>query len=274
MSNAINKFSYNINYLTSIPMKNFQRIIVFSLFMLLSLFPVNENVSAQESYPDFLGDDVTDGDYLADGESDEIYISDPLEPINRVFFEFNDVLYEWVLKPVTDGYMWIFPLELRQSFGNFFSNIAMPIRLLNSLLQGNLEQSGIVVQRFLINSTLGVYGFADIADVEFGVKAQRADFGQTLGKWGMGEGIYLLWPVIGPSTVRGSIGRVVDAFSHPLPYVNDNQTFEISYYTTDRVNHLSLNRDAYEDLKRFSVDPYVASRQAYYEYRKSLVKDN
>jgi phospholipid-binding lipoprotein MlaA len=252
-------------------MKNCQRIIVFSLFMLLSLLPVNMNVAAQGSYPDFLGDDVTGVDYLDDDESREKDISDPLEPMNRVFFEFNDVLYEWVLKPVTDGYIWIFPLELRQSFGNFFSNIAMPIRLLNSLLQGNLEQSGIVVQRFLINSTLGVYGFADIADVEFGVKARRADFGQTLGKWGIGEGIYLFWPVIGPSTVRGSIGRVVDVFSHPLPYFNDNQTFEISYYTTDRVNDLSLNRDAYEDLKRFSVDPYVASRQAYYEYRRSLV---
>lgn len=255
-------------------MKNCQRIIVFSLFMLLSLLPVNATVAAQESYPDFLGDDATDVEYQTDDESPEKGISDPLEPINRVVFEFNDVLYEWVLKPVTDGYIWIFPLELRQSFGNFFSNIAMPVRLLNSLLQGNLEQSGIVVQRFLINSTLGVYGFADIADVEFGIKARRADFGQTLGKWGVGEGIYLFWPVIGPSTVRGSIGRVADAFSHPLPYVNDNQAFEISYYTTDRVNDLSLNLDAYEDLKRFSVDPYVASRQAYYEYRRSLVKDN
>lgn len=254
-------------------MKNCQRIIVLSLFMLLSLLPVNESVAEQESYPDFLGDDVTDVD---DFDDDELLegISDPLEPMNRVFFEFNDVLYEWVLKPVTDGYIWIFPLELRQSFGNFFSNIAMPIRLLNSLLQGNLEQSGIVVQRFLINSTLGVYGFADIADVEFGIKARRADFGQTLGKWGVGEGFYLLWPVIGPSTVRGSVGRVVDTFSHPLPYVNDNQTFEISYYTTDRVNNLSLNPDAYEDLKRFSVDPYVAARQAYYEYRRSLIKNN
>lgn len=254
-------------------MKNCQRIIVFSLFMLLSLLPVHESVAEQESYPDFLGDDVTDVDDFNDDESLE-GISDPLEPMNRVFFEFNDVLYEWVLKPVTDGYIWIFPLELRQSFGNFFSNIAMPIRLLNSLLQGNLEQSGIVVQRFLINSTLGVYGFADIADVEFGIKETRADFGQTLGKWGVGEGFYLLWPVIGPSTVRGSVGRVVDTFSHPLPYVNDNQIFEISYYTTDRVNNLSLNPDAYEDLKRFSVDPYVAARQAYYEYRRSLIKNN
>lgn len=252
-------------------MKTSQCIIVFSLFVLFSFLTVNENVAAQKSYPDFLGDDMYDKDYLDDGESSEIYISDPLEPLNRVFFEFNDVFYEWLLKPVTDGYMWVFPLELRQSFGNFFSNIAMPVRLLNSLLQGDLEQSGVVVQRFLINSTLGVYGFADIADVEFDIKPRRADFAQTLGKWGMGEGIYLCWPVVGPSSVRGSLGLVADAYSHPVPYFHDSQAFEVSYYTTNRVNRLSLNPDAYEDLKRFSVDPYVAARQAYYEYRSAML---
>ena len=198
-------------------------------------------------------------------------IRDPLEPMNRSFFQFNDKFYEWFLKPVTNGYMWIVPLELRESFGNFFRNFAMPVRLLNSLLQGDLEKSGVVIERFLINSTLGVYGFADIASVEFDIDQRYADFGQTLGKWGIGQGIYFCWPVVGPSSVRGSLGLVVDVYSHPVPYFYDNYAINASYYTANRVNGLSLHPDAYEDLKRFSVDPYVASRQAYYEYRKALL---
>jgi phospholipid-binding lipoprotein MlaA len=149
--------------------------------------------------------------------------------------------------------------------------MAMPVRLLNSVLQGDMEKSGVVLQRFLINSTLGVYGFADIADEEFDIKRKRADFGQTLGKWGLGEGIYFCWPVFGPSNVRDSVGMFADSYSHPVPYLVNNSTANTTYFATNRVNSLSLNPDAYDDLKRYSVDPYVASRQAYYEYRQAII---
>ncbi len=250
-------------------MKTNRYIVVFSVFMLLFLSVAGRGIAAQSSYPDLLGDDSTQQDTL--DEPAKVVVHDPLEPMNRAFFQFNDKFYEWFLKPITNGYMWVMPLELRESFGNFFLNFATPVRVLNALLQGDLEKTGVVLERFLINSTLGVYGFADIASKEFDIRPRYADFDQTLGKWGMGAGIYLCWPVVGPSSVRGSLGLAVDAYSHPIPYYWDNYAIDASYYTANRVNRLSLNPNAYEDLKRYSIDPYIASRQAYYDYRGALL---
>ena len=237
-----------------------------------------ESVDRQNSFPDllsdeFLSDDEWDEGYDDDFEREELEtISDPLEPLNRVFFTFNDKVYEWVLSPLTDGYIWVVPRELRESFGNFFFNLAAPVRFVNSLFQGELKQSGLVLSRFLINSTLGVYGLVDIAYLEFDIKPENADFGQTLGRWGVGDGIYICWPVVGPSSIRDSIGLVVDAYTHPIPYFHESRVLDVSYYTSNKLNTLSLNPDIYDDLKRFSLDPYVASRQAYYDYRKLLIE--
>lgn len=257
--------------------------IVFFLFIIMSVIVPATSVMAtasavgQNSYPDLLGDDFEDDDYF-DDEGDEFdseyraTISDPLEPLNRLFFTFNDKVYEWVLSPVTDGYIWAIPRELRESFGNFFYNLAAPVRFVNLILQGEVKQSGAVLHRFLINSTMGVYGLVDIANLEFDIKPRKADFGQTLGRWGIGDGIYLCWPVVGPSSIRDSVGLVVDAYTHPIPYFHENRVLDISYYTSNKVNTLSLNPTIYDDLKRFSIDPYVASRQAYYDYRKAIIE--
>ncbi len=247
-------------------------LLVFIVFICTGFSLANDK-SADTDIPDLLMDDFLDDENFdsLDGETESI-ISDPLEPMNRFFFEFNDVLYEWAIKPVTDGYTWLLPWELRMSFGNFFYNLAMPIRLLNSILQADFKGAGIVLSRFTINSTLGIYGLADVAAAEFDIQPKRADFGQTLGKWGMGQGIYLCWPLFGPSSVRDSIGLVVDSYTHPVPYFHENYTLDLAYYVSNRVNTLSLNPDLYEDLKRYSLDPYVASRHAFYEYRKAIVE--
>lgn len=238
-----------------------------------------ENTPVESTYPDlleddFLGDEFGDDPFLEDGDdgTEVLTIHDPLEPMNRAFFGFNDTFYEWLLRPVTDGYIWMLPRELRDSFGNFFYNLAMPIRLLNTLLQGDLQGSGVVLQRFLVNSTLGVYGLVDVAYLEFDLKPEEADFGQTLGKWGLGEGIYFCWPLFGPSSVRDSFGLVVDAFTHPIPYFHQNYYLDLAYYTTNKLNTLSLSPDLYEDLKRYSLDPYIAARQAYYDYRRTFIE--
>jgi phospholipid-binding lipoprotein MlaA len=258
--------------------------IVFFLCIILSIFVSATSVMAidsvahQNSYPDLLGDDFEDDDewndeYDDDFDREEIAtVSDPLEPLNRVFFTFNDKVYEWVLNPLKDGYIWVAPRDLRECFGNFFFNLSAPVRLLNSLLQGELKQSGLVLSRFFINSTMGVYGLVDIANLEFDIKPRNADFGQTLGRWGLGDGIYICWPLVGPSSIRDSIGLVADAYTHPIPYFHDSRVLDISYYTSNKLNTLSLNPDIYDDLKRFSLDPYVASRQAYYDYRKQLIE--
>lgn len=251
-------------------MKYYRYLTAVLLVLLVMGLTVSDGGAAPQSYPDLLSEDLTATDYL--DEPVEVTINDPLEPMNRAFFLFNDKLYEWVLKPVTNVYIWVLPLELRECFNNFFLNMAMPINLVNSLLQWNLEASGIVLERFLINSTVGIVGFGDIADKEFGIKPRRADFGQTLGKWGLGEGVYFCWPVFGPSSIRDTAGLIVDGYTSFVPYFDSStRVFNISYYTTNMINRLSLHPTAYDDLKKYSVDPYVASRQAYYEYRRSVI---
>jgi len=249
------------------------KILVLAVAIFFSpVFLLANEQTTETLFPDLLTDEYQDEDDF--DKENEFVISDPLESMNRVFFEFNDKLYEWVLRPVTDGYSWLVPEDIRISFGNFFFNLAMPIRLLNSLLQADFEGAGIVLSRFGINSTLGIYGLADVAAAEFDIRPRKADFGQTLGKWGVGQGIYFCWPLFGPSSVRESVGLVVDAYTHPIPYFHENRVLDLAYYTSNKMNNISLNPDLYEDLKLFSLDPYVASRQAFYEYRKAVVEHN
>ncbi len=211
---------------------------------------------------------IDEEEYLDEGD----LLYDPLEPMNRLFFEFNDKLYFWVLKPVKTGYSAILPDDIRQCIGNFFYNLASPIRLINNVLQGKFESAGIVVARFFINTTLGVYGFGDPAQREFHLEPQPGDFGQTLGVFGLGEGIYFCWPVLGPSNIRDTVGFVADIYMHPMVYVETNFTEKAIYYSTNRINTLSLAPEVYEDVKKYALDPYVATRQAYYEYRKSIIQ--
>ncbi|MGW8195521.1 MAG: MlaA family lipoprotein [Desulforhopalus sp.] len=249
-------------------MNTLRLLVIIVLFFMGPVTVSGETTYKENAFPDLLTDELaTDS---LDG-APKVVVSDPLEPVNRFFFQFNDRLYEWVYKPVTKGYSWLLPLDLRRAFGNFFLNLASPIRFLNSLLQGNLTASGAVLERFLINSTIGVYGLVDVASIDFDIAPRRADFGQTLGKWGFGEGIYICWPVVGPSNIRDTVGLVADVYTHPIPYFHENRWLDIGYYMSNQINTLSLNPNVYDDLKKYSVDPYVAARQAYYEYRKTLV---
>ncbi len=199
--------------------------------------------------------------------------NDPLEPLNRVFFQFNDTLYYWVLHPLNNAYSTVLPWDLRYAIGNFVSNLAAPVRLLNNVLQWKLADAGVVVSRFLINSTLGVYGFGDPARIEFGLEPKLEDFGQTLGAWGVGEGIYLCLPVLGPSSVRDAVGIATDAYTHPMVYFVDDFWISGEYYVLGRVNVLSLNPTVYEDLKKYSLDPYVSMRQVYLDHRRTVIND-
>lgn len=258
----------------------------FTLFLLLlfgltclgcakqdnNISDLDSTVELQEGPVDemdlLLSDDFLDDDFMSESTYD-----DPLEPMNRFFFEFNDKLYYWVLSPLNTGYSAVVPWDIRYSIGNFVNNIAAPIRLLNNLLQWKINDAGIVLSRFLINSTLGVYGFGDPAWVDFGLEPKPEDFGQTLGTWGVGEGVYLCLPVIGPSNVRDMVGFGADAYTHPMVYFVDDIWFSAGYYTVSRVNLLSLNPTVYEDLKKYSLDPYISMRQVYLDYRRTRIND-
>lgn len=258
-------------------MKYLQVYVMLGLALLLTSLPVT--ASAEGSYgvgaedyivkhrtPDLLDDEGKEQD------DTDIGISDPLEPLNRAMFAFNDKLYFWVLKPVKKGYTEVVPWDFRFVIGNFFNNLASPVDFANTLLQGRFKDSGVVLGRFLINTTIGVFGFGDIAGEEFDLQVERADFGQTLGVYGIGEGIYLCWPFFGPSDVRDSVGFVGDLFVHPYMYSGLDSEVTLGIRGEEFVNEMSISPDSYEELKRVSVDPYVASKQAYIDYRRSLIK--
>lgn len=231
-------------------------------------------VYASEDSFDLFDDDFYQDDSLSGSEEVVSDIYDPLEPVNRVFFKVNDKLYYWLVQPVKKGYTAVLPHDVRYILGNFFRNAAAPIRLVNNLLQGDFKDAGVVLYRFVINTTMGAWGFGDPAEREFGIAPRPADFGQTLGKWGLGGGVYIYWPVIGPSNIRDTIGIVGDGYAHPFYFVsNQNLLANSGYYLETKVNQMSLQQgDLYDEMKRISVDPYIAIRSAYYDYRRALIE--
>jgi len=214
-------------------------------------------------------------DPFAETGSDVLEIADPVEPFNRAMYWFNDKLYFYLLKPVARGYR-VVPEPARVSVSNFFSNLATPVRLVNDLLQFKLRRAGTELARFGVNSTLGLLGLFDPAKSWLKLEKHEEDFGQTLGRYGIGNGFYLVLPVFGPSTLRDGIGRVGDYFVHPIssPYYCELRNWEqYSLNGLEQVNRLSLDRDTYEAIKRESLDPYLFMRNSYLQYRQAKVEE-
>ena len=202
---------------------------------------------------------------------EETTIADPIEPVNRAMFVFNDKLYFWAFKPAAQGYNAVVPEPVRVSVKNFFKNVAMPVRFINSLFQGKFKSAGTELARFGINTVIGLVGFFDVANNNFDIKPQERDLGQTLGVYGMGGMMYIVWPFLGPSTVRETIGFVGDSFMSPVSYIEPAEAaFGVSAY--EKLNKTSLELGTYEDLKAASVEPYIGLRDAYVQYRNGLIK--
>jgi phospholipid-binding lipoprotein MlaA len=204
---------------------------------------------------------------------EEVTIADPIEPFNRVMFEFNDKFYFWALKPVARGYSAIVPEPARISVRNFFKNVKMPIRFVNSLFQGKFLGAGTELARFGINTTIGVAGFFDVAKNKFDLDPSDEDFGQTLGFYGMGGLMYIVWPILGPATVRDTIGFAADSFLNPVSYISYFSPFEVGLGVNayEQINSTSLVLGNYEDLKASSLEPYIGVRDAYIQYRKKQI---
>lgn len=222
-----------------------------------------------------MGQEGTFDDEPDFGEERDIGLaSDPLEPMNRAFFHFNDKLYFWVLKPASQGYAYIIAEDIRMCVRSFWKNLLAPVRIVNNLLQGKVADSGVETARFVINSTLGIAGLADPAKNEFGLSPRDEDLGQTMGVYGLGEGIYLCWPFFGPSNVRDTIGLAGDFFLSPVSYLamSDAGT-GVAVRAGREVNDTSLTLGDYEDFKESAIDPYVALRDAYRQYRQKKIRD-
>ena len=225
----------------------------------------------QDESEEFFEDEFSE-DELFEDEGYQNVIPDPLEPVNRLFFIFNDKLYFWVLRPVAKGYRAVIPTDVRKGVRNFFSNLAFPIRFVNCILQGKIVRASKELGLFVVNSTAGIAGILDYSD-KFNYKKQEEDFGQTLGVVGIKPGFYIYWPFLGPSSLRDTFGSAGDFFLDPFRYVTIGTTEYIAVRSIDLINKTSFSIGDYEALVGAALDPYIAMRNAYHQHRESKINE-
>ncbi len=218
--------------------------------------------------PDPLFDDFFDDEF----DDWPVGYPDSLERSNRGVFAFNRQVDRWLLDPLTKGYQFIFAKPVRIAISNFFLNLSSPKVLANDLLQLEWQDAGVTSARLIVNTTVGIVGFFDVAQ-RWGLERHDSDFGQTLALAGTPSGPYLMLPVFGPATVRDGIGTVVDAFFQPAYYVLGPATLiigptEILLYTgTSGISTRERHLAELKALEDSSIDFYAALRSAYYQNR-------
>jgi phospholipid-binding lipoprotein MlaA len=195
---------------------------------------------------------------------------DRFERTNRAVYKFNDALDRHVAKPLAKSYVKITPRPVRTGVSNFFQNLSYPTVIVNDLLQGKLKSFGGDTARLVVNTTIGIGGLFDPA-TKMGLPAGDEDFGQTLGKWGVPPGPYVVLPIFGPSDVRDTFGFVADQFTDPKFYVNNIYwSVGLSGGTLLDLRAELLSTD---DVLARAFDPYVFVRNAYLQRREFQVKD-
>lgn len=196
---------------------------------------------------------------------------DPFQPFNRAIFTFNEKLDVWLIKPVAKGYDYLLPGLVKQGVGNFFSNLLQPSIAVNDLLQGKPLHAARDIGRFLVNTTIGVLGVFDVAK-SFGLEPREEDWGQTFAVWGIGEGPYFVWPIIGPRTLRETFGWGFDWASSPVTYLEPVPSW--SARVLDIVDARARFLPAEKVLDQAAGDDkYIFIREAYRQRRRNLVYD-
>lgn len=200
---------------------------------------------------------------------------DPLEGINRGIYKFNDVADKAVIKPVATAYKTITPSPIRKGFNNFFNNLGSITTVLNDLLQLKFAEAFTDAGRFVINTTFGLAGFIDVASMD-NIPHRKEDFGQTLGFWGVGNGAYLVLPLLGPSSLRDVTGLTVDTLTtDPITYTHN--IGQIRLHNQLRAAQLVDKRtqllEAGDLVDSASLDPYSFMRDAYLQRRANQVAD-
>lgn len=198
---------------------------------------------------------------------------DPLEPINRAVYKFNDTLDKIVMKPVATVYREVLPEIVRTGVTNFFNNLYDILTALNNLLQGKIVDAASDVGRIAVNTTVGLAGLFDPA-TEIGLEKHKEDFGQTLGRWGIGDGPYLQIPFFGPSSFRDVVGAFVDFKVDPIYWIwRNHMATRNSMWGLYFVNLRASLLDSTKILDEAALDPYEFQRDAYLQRRRNLVYD-
>lgn len=195
---------------------------------------------------------------------------DPFERVNRSLWDFNyDILDAYVLRPATVGYMKVVPKPARKGIINVVDNLGEPASFLNSVLQAKPKKAAVSAGRFLVNSTVGILGIFDVAR-EIGLEPADEDFNQTLALWGVGDGPYLMVPARGPTTVRGTVGGVVDNLYFPLGLLNTPLTLtRAAIMALDGREQLMQ----VENMLNDSLDPYSFVKESYYQRQLFKIYD-
>ena len=269
VSDAWRRLAWSVVLLTGL---TFGAVSVASAQTSSSAPPIGQPPAAQTqeepSEDDFFKDEFSD---LEEAGPSPVIVPDPLKPINRAVYVFNDKFYFWFLKPIAKGYRWLLPSVARTGVSNFFVNLFTPIRLTNCLLQGKFDPASIELARFVTNTSLGVLGFGNPAKNLYGLEKQDEDFGQTLGAYGVGNGFFIMIPFLGPSTLRDGLAIIPDWYLSPITYVVDSTTVTVGLYFFRTVNETSFRIGDYEAIKEAALDPYEALRDGYVQFRRAKI---
>jgi len=220
----------------------------------------------------------TDGENSLSSKNQPEAVKDCFEKVNRGIFAFNQALDKVIFEPVAKGYRYI-PSPIRTGSSNALTNLSNLITVPNNLLQGDIKNAGINTVRFVVNSTVGILGIFDPAAALGFNKQEKEDYGQTLGRWGMGPGCYLVLPVLGPSTVRDAAGTVTNFIGGDpwfnVTVANDTQYFnEADYYgtrITGGIDFRAKNIDSFDSLEENSIDFYASIRSLYLQDRQQKI---
>jgi len=202
-----------------------------------------------------------------------VSIPDPLEPVNRVTFWVNHQFYTFVFRPVSKSYERVFPKKVRTGVYNVFDNVEYPVRFVNDALQGKFGEAGKETGRFLVNSVMGVGGIGRPSDhMPALANGNRASTAQTLDHWGLGHGFYLVLPLLGPSSLRDTVGLAGDYALNPISWVSivyGGYTWIIAISATAALSDMPNKFDTYDAATKNSLDRYLAARTAYSQYRNN-----
>ena len=207
-------------------------------------------------------------------DADASTVSDPLEGMNRFFFDFNQRLDRHAGKPAAVAYRENVPQTVRGGLHNMLDNLGGPVNVANDLLEAQFENAGIAAGRFLVNTIVGVAGIFDVA-TGWGMPDRDRDFGETLGTYGVPPGPYLVLPLRGSTDVRDFAGNYLDGYATPLHFVRYSGNHYVGWMksTLGSMDNRSANIVTYEDIERFSVDYYATMRTLYLERRARLIED-
>jgi phospholipid-binding lipoprotein MlaA len=198
--------------------------------------------------------------------------NDPFEPFNRRIFQLNHSFNNYVVLPVADIYIYHLPAVARTGLHNFISNLDLPVTFANDALQGKFHSSAETLGRLALNSTLGLGGLIDVA-ADAGLPAHTSDFGQTLALWGVGEGPFLVLPILGPEPPRDLVGDAVDVAMDPLAWVppgfplGDRIGIVIGLHIANPFEPHARNIYLRQELEKDSLDPYATMRSAWRQSR-------